>query len=397
MNKPNKITIITTMSTTVAAATTATRENFINDIVAAAIRMNDVGGGVGGGGAAGAMDRFDLLTKTADAAALTAVVIDDEPEPNNCPICFEALTCVNTVPIHGCGHEFCDDCVKTLNIRSNMFDNEGLGIKVIKCPMCRGIEQVSKDKLKLKVRELNSQKNTLTFEMTNLRHEHKMMHNTLLKMSKDIRNALPKKNNFRINVNVVDAAGVITGSANVTAATAAAARAGATAGAHARSDATIAARARATDRATEASGMFMTNMWRRIGGGGIAVDAAGAAVLAEAAAVAAEAAAVAAEVAAVEAVEEAEIYRAAVAAAAPAAVARVVRVVRVAPPAAAVARVAARVAARTEIRRQRQLNELGPCCVEGCHSSYRTRGKCAGNCGRFCCYRCKKCTDCRSH
>ena len=107
---------------------------------------------------------------------------------DNCPICFETLNSTNIETIHGCGHEFCGDCVKVLRDRCDTYDSEGLGVKVVKCPMCRGTEAVSAEQLKKRVRELCTQKNLLAFEANDLRTKCKNME----KAFATIRKALPK-------------------------------------------------------------------------------------------------------------------------------------------------------------------------------------------------------------
>ena len=107
---------------------------------------------------------------------------------DNCPICLETLNSTNIETIHGCGHKFCVDCVKVLRDRCDTYDSEGLGVKVVKCPMCRGTEAVSAEQLKKRVRELCTQKNLLAFEADDLRTKCKNME----KAFATIRKALPK-------------------------------------------------------------------------------------------------------------------------------------------------------------------------------------------------------------
>jgi len=107
---------------------------------------------------------------------------------DNCPICLETLNSTNIETIHGCGHEFCGDCVKVLRDRCDTYDSEGLGVKVVKCPMCRGTEAVSAEQLKKRVRELCTQKNLLAFEADDLRTKCKNMERAFA----TIRKVLPK-------------------------------------------------------------------------------------------------------------------------------------------------------------------------------------------------------------
>jgi hypothetical protein len=102
------------------------------------------------------------------------------------------LNSTNIVTIHGCGHEFCGDCVKVLRDRCDTYDSEGLGVKVVKCPMCRGTEAVSAEQLKLRVKELLKQRDLLYFETNDLRTKCKNME----KAFGTIRKALPKTRDF---------------------------------------------------------------------------------------------------------------------------------------------------------------------------------------------------------
>ena len=107
-----------------------------------------------------------------------------EEEEDSCPICYESLSVENTQTIHGCGHKFCGDCINVLNKKTS-YDGEGLGIKVIdSCPMCRGRETVSTEKLKLRVKELISQKNLKEFELVDLRRKCKLFEKTMGDMNK---------------------------------------------------------------------------------------------------------------------------------------------------------------------------------------------------------------------
>lgn len=79
-------------------------------------------------------------------------VFDDQ---NMCPVCFDPMTASRKVVIGGCGHELCGACVNTIRKRSDIKDDEGLGITLVKCPMCRGMETLTMDLLKQRVHYLN--------------------------------------------------------------------------------------------------------------------------------------------------------------------------------------------------------------------------------------------------
>lgn len=258
---------------------------------------------------------------------------EKEHVEENCPICFDIMTVKSA--IHGCGHEFCVGCVDILRTRTTTFDNEGLGIKVIKCPMCRGTEEVSSEQLKKKVKSLIIDKNTLIFEVNDLREKCRKYE----KIIKNIRSALPRANaNVQrattapavnlVNLDDEDVINVINE------------------GARQYRQAEFERRQQREREAREAR-----NEQRRI-------------ERQAANAVAVEARRLARQAANAVAVEARRLER------------------------------QAANAARRQIRNAAQDQLIGRCCVEGCRSVKRIRRKCGGGCGSFCCARCKMCMEC---
>jgi len=88
---------------------------------------------------------------------MTNNIVIEEDECDMCPICIEVkLDTSNTTTIYGCGHGLCCDCYNVLKENFSTNDNEGLGIQLIKCPMCRGIEKPSPETLKEKIHNLHN-------------------------------------------------------------------------------------------------------------------------------------------------------------------------------------------------------------------------------------------------
>lgn len=278
---------------------------------------------------------------------------EKEHVEENCPICFDTMTIKSA--IHGCGHEFCVGCVDILRTRTTMVDNEGLGIKVIKCPMCRGTEEVSPEQLKKKVKSLIIDKNTLIFEVNDLREKCKKFE----KIIKNIRGALPRAN---ANVQRTTTTAIVNMDEDVAVAAATAVELMNTEMERMRQLRQAENERRLQQQRREREARQARNNQRRIEQRTAtrqALQAANAAV-----------------------VEARRLER-------QTANAAVVEARRLEREAATATRAAARGQARAA---QEQL--IGRCCVEGCRSVKRIRRKCAGACGSFCCARCKTCMEC---
>ena len=277
--------------------------------------------------AMGSLALIDTVEEEEEMDAAAAV----EEEEDSCPICYENMSVEKTKTIHGCGHKFCGDCINVLNKKIS-YDSEGLGIKVIdSCPMCRSRETVSTDKLKLRVKELISQKNLKEFELVDLRRKCKLFEKTMGDVNK-----LFKK---------------CKGSAAAT--------------------------------TVRGGGGAAAMMW---GGGGAVAANVPVPVFLTADAVAADRRRRDSQEIREFNLIEREIRR------------------RNRLQSAAERRVAIEQRRLENLQRNQEIQQrriarqslLGRCCVEGCSSKNRTRGKCAGNCGKFCCGRCKKCVECRA-